>query len=87
MKYIIDKYKKRIWGKKFPPYENNLNKLRILNLIKNKKTKNNYLPEYKTLEEFPLKLDQKRFWLAIIFKIIVLEILSIAIRQKKKKRR
>ena len=54
-------------------------------MIKNKKTKNNYLPEYKTLEEFPLKLDQKRFWLAIIFKIIVLEILSIAIRQKKKK--
>ena len=53
-------------------------------MIKNKKTKN-YLPEYKTLEEFPLKLDQKRFWLAIIFKIIVLEILSIAIRQKKKK--
>lgn len=82
MKYIIDKYKKRIWGKKFPIYENNLNKLRILNL-KNKKTKNNYLSEYKTLEELPLKLDQKIFWLAIIFKIIVLEILSIAIRQKK----
>lgn len=48
--------------------KNNLNKLRILNL-KNKKTKNNYLSEYKTLEELPLKLDQKIFWLAIIFKI------------------
>lgn len=84
MKYIIDKYKKRIWGEKFPIYENNLSKLRILNLIKNKKPKNNYLLEYKTLEEFPLKLDQKRLWLAIIFKIIVVEILSIAIRRKKK---
>ena len=59
------------------------NKKKTTFSIKNKKPKNNYLPEYKTLEEFPLKLDQKRFWLAITFKIIVLEILSIAIRQKK----